>query len=334
MYAGGFKDGAADSATTVFVSEQDQPMRFSQIADFDESEINFRTAFTADLGEPIRAFVDTSASVVGSSAVYCFTSKSTFAISDWLVKRIGSNGCIGPDAICSYDQQIYFVDEELVVRLMQGSVQQISRTTVHDKLTQAVEPDKISLAAFGDRVYVAYQDSAESTAGNRVLVWHRVFGNWESDDSTATGKTVAQFLPFRYNGDSRLLFLAEDSDVFRYEDPASTDLDGSPIPFEMRTGAIKGDLFREVTLGQLGIVSEDTTGSVTVTRTVLARGATTPHTSTISLDSTGASNWREDDSHRAVDGFYGDYKVSGNLSAGLTLRAIYARIDGGGHGSD
>jgi hypothetical protein len=334
VYAGAYKDDSAEAPTTVFVSEQDQPMRFSQIADFDETEINFRTAFSADTGEPIRAFVDTSASVVGTSSVYCLTDRSVFALSDWNIRRLASNGCVGPNAVCSYDQQVFFVDEELVVRTMQGSIGQISRATVHDKLTAAVAPDKITMAAFGDRVYVSYQDDSESTSGNRVLVWNRLLDAWESDDTTATGKTAAQFLPFRYQGDTRLLFCADDAKVLRYEDSGSTDLDGAAIPFEIRTGELKGDLFREVTLGQVGILADDTTGTLDVTRTVRARGTTTSHASTISLDSTNTTNWREDDSHRALDGFSGDFKLSANLSSGLTLRAVYARVDGGGYGAD
>lgn len=282
---------------SVMYSEQDRPFRFRQmVRSFDEGGIDQVSGSEARIGagETVQMVFATSSSYLGLDNVYAVSDRTMYALDGLEVRRLGSVGASGPFAWAEWGGSAMWLDAQRVMRTMGASIGQVSRTTVHDKLTAIPSAAlvRFNIAYYRDRFYAAY--STTGSTNDRVLVWSSLIGAWESDDTfNASVVTPQQFVVWQDGLTDKLCFFGSAGKLYQYETTNSQDEGGYDVPFKLTSKEWAVGKGNAVKLGQLmGMYCTAQAGkTATITRTSALHN-TTETTSAIPLTVTTVGDAR------------------------------------------
>lgn len=301
-------------------------------------------------GETIQAIVPIAASTSGSSTIFIFTDRNIYAVSGQNTSqisqlgRVANIGTLSPGSIAADKGSVFFVDNEMQVRVLSnGGIQNITRSVVDDKL--AAVPGSRRKWLWGtvskEKYYIAY---SESTTNNRVLVFDLDEGIWTTDTPPKSVDGIVSW----FDGSSltlRLISFGLDGTTLKaYEydlaseaqDTGAANITVTLEPHELHTE--DGGLF---TVGRVKAMIDDlNSASATIVRTYLPSGVT--QSTTMSLDTSEAHIYREDRVESATnssttvrpEGPRAKVTFSIPLQSGLKIRRLAVDITNLGVGSD
>lgn len=296
----GMKKG---STQNILFSQFRNAMRCRQFATFQDGNLVEDSPSILSLdNETITAIVPMATSTVGSSIIYLLTDYNVYAVQGQTtsqlsqVGRVANVGCIAPYSIVGDKGDLYFLDNEMQVRLMRGGqMQSISRQIVdnHFRGIPAARRKWAAAAAFGDRLYVAFTPSAGS-ANTRIAVWDFARGIWVTDSPpvacagllSAFDGSTSKLLALGINGDDLQLYEYDKAD--QAQDLGTTNITCTLEPYELHSP--DGSLFH---IGRCKAMIDDLdSAAATVVRTYRPSGVT--QTTSMSLDTALEHIYRED----------------------------------------
>lgn len=322
-YVGSFKASSSERKSVVYVSDEKHPFRFRTIGSGDPE-----SGFSAQLDgeEEVRAFISSSASVIGSATVYCFSDRATYAIDGPLIRRVSGIGCVAPTAIAENQGRIFFLDQNRQVRMMQSNITDLSRGRVDNILTGASSVDKAVFVFHRDRLYISYLDGST----RKLLVWSEIIGDWESIDVCGVQPTFP--LIWRSGFDAKLYFASPDGSLYEHE--SGTQDAGSDIAWQLTSPFLHTSKWDKFTLRGLSIVASDVNSkTATTTYTAMANlsGDVSSATGTINLDSTTSQFHRRDKDANgndpAVSGGACKVSISGTNASPFRIYGINLNAD-------
>lgn len=209
----------------VWASDMREGFRFRPVSSIEE--VFEGAGFTVNLegGEAITGFFAASASFVGTSRVNVFTNKNLYSVGEGRALRLTAIGCMAGESIAEHLGQTYWFDPDRGIKKLGAYVSDVSRLSVHDKLTSATAAYKVSGACWRGRYYFAYSGG--------VLVWSEFLNDWESLDTPAV-QPVA-FVPWRVAGESFLKFFSPTGAIYSYDYGDDDDGDGIDLLLTSRT---------------------------------------------------------------------------------------------------
>jgi len=287
----------------VLISQYRNAFRCRQFANFQDGNVVEDSPSILSLdNETITAIVPMATSTVGSSIIYLLTDYNVYAVQGQTtsqlsqVGRVANVGCIAPYSIVGDKGDLYFLDNEMQVRLMRGGqMQSISRQIVdnHFRGIPAARRKWAAAAAFGDRLYVAFTPSAGS-ANARIAVWDFARGIWVTDSPpvacagllSAFDGSTSKLLALGINGDDLQLYEYDKAD--QAQDLGTTNITCTLEPYELHSP--DGSLFH---IGRCKAMIDDLdSATATVVRTYRPSGVT--QTTSMSLDTALEHIYRED----------------------------------------
>lgn len=304
LYVGGRASTARAESTILYVSEDRNPFRFREEVRYNSpSSPDLTSAVRNDMGnEIIQAFQDIPGGAPGLSTVLMWTNHGLYlfdgfdAYSLSRPRRISDSGTNSPWSIATDEQTIYWLDQQMRVRMRSGGSEiAISRLRVDDKLL-AIPPASRRFAAgvaMQNRYLLAYTRPGD--AGNRyALVYNQISGEFESNDYynelPATG--VGRF--HKIIGSTAPISLAAWTAGFQPQlwqmfDPTVTQ---QQVVLNMTTRELHNHMWEPFKVGRMGIVCSDMAAEIITNRTVKPTTGST--TGSINLDGPNAYTWRWD----------------------------------------
>jgi hypothetical protein len=331
----------------MLASEADYPFRFRnfnrklETGDWDP----FSGAYVQFPGESIKAIVGVAGSLLGADPILVLTDGGVWTmdgedvISISRPRRVSMYGTQAPDGWAVYDNVLYYADYEGQIRTVNFGAESLSTGQVEDILrgVPAGRKDDINLAAFRDRLYVAYTPSG-GTDNTKILVYdfHPDSRGWVRDD---LGTKDAEYI-FKSRYDGNLYFVTEGDAatapvVYEHEKSGQTDDAGTAITMTLTTPEFHHNMWENVHVHEVGIIcDDDDTGTLTVTRTFKPDGSTA--VGQIDLSSTGSNpeTWRKDyhateERRMGGEGASCDITITGDMAGGKKIYGIAANLDVG-----
>lgn len=290
------------AAGQIHISEHKMGFRTALLTSLEQGAIREDSATTLAIeGEAVKAITPIAASTAGSSTLFVLTDANVYAIAGHStsqlsqVGRVANIGTPAPYSVAVDKGSLYFVDNEMQVRVIAGgSIQSISRHIVDDKLKAVPGARRpwMSGAVFGDRYYLAYTPSGSSNT--KIILWDFARGMWTSD----TPPVACSGLIAPFDGEAvRLLAIGQDGadlKVYDYDDPdLDQDLGSANIactlsPYELHSP--DGGLFH---VGRCRAMIDDVnSASASIVRTYLPTSVA--QTTSLSLDTSAEHIYRED----------------------------------------
>lgn len=263
--------GSSSNRPGIKVSDKKFPFRFRSLPISGEEGLEGFEA-VLDGEREVAAIVPSSSSTVGASGVYVFTKRGIYTVDDIFVAKIASAGCLG--ATADEDASVWFFDKDKQVRVLAGSIPNLSRYTVHDKFSAVADPSLMSFARYQGRLYCL-------VSGTRVMVWSDRLQQWESEDVPDENLVPAQFHKWDFLGESKLYVSMTDGDLYEY-DQGTTD-GGAQIALGITWKEMSSPDWKQVRIGWPYLVCTDKT-SETASFAFTAKNPAGTQTATISLD--------------------------------------------------
>ena len=330
----------------VYFSAKKHPFRFRAVGPYGDPDSGSSFLLT---GQSVQAFASVATSTIGASTIYIFTEKmvaeinglSTQNLLRWT--KISTDGTKSPFSVAEHAGFVYYLDTGMHIRRIGSStVDDLSRLTVHDRLT-GIPASRRAWAAghfYDERYYLAYTPSGQS-ANNRAIVYNEILGQVEADDSIPSPFTVDSW---GTHFDSilkrnRLIgYSTSDGKVYEYEQPNATlDFATTKPVIELTPRELHYPDTDSFTVHRVGIHCEGDSGStITVTRTYNRTGAVRTSAIGLTLPS-GRSQifaWDRQSANSGVP--YGpscQLALTGSMTGGKYIFGIVyevARASGGG----
>jgi hypothetical protein len=281
LYAGGI-GGTTDQTSRVMISDEDYPLRFSEIprdSDFDgfvDPDSGTSVSFP---GEQVKKIVSLPGSLVGISPVAILTNKNVWrlegidALSLSRPTLLSPHGTLYPRTVAIQKGNLYFLDHERQPRVLVGGfdAQPLGIWRIED-LLQAGDPSLACGVVYREAYKLAYRAPAGTTNQHvlnyeeRLDGWHRhAYGNpdWAGflleEVSAAAG--------------SRLLGVTDTGEVFEVEqlnklvDDQKTGSTTNDVSITITSGELHGELWQSLIWGRAGLLCDKAAGrTLTVTR--------------------------------------------------------------------
>lgn len=242
----GAADGASEDAEegAVWVSEQDKPLRFREVARMEGGIWDDRAAHIVSTGpRPVTALLASASGPAGMAAVFAWTDQAMYRLDGLRAERTASHGAWSPSAAAERNGQMVWLDCEMGVMEAPG-LRDLARQSVDNFLKgpTGIPAGRQAFACcthWSDRWLLAFTPHGEA-ANTSVLVWNRSLGLWESCDRLAGGLAVVQWQEWQWNGSLKRLFWTPQGRLAEWD--SGTSDAGSPISFALRTPEFFGPL--------------------------------------------------------------------------------------------
>lgn len=152
------------------------------------------------------------------------TDLSSFTLKEATAKR----GAVGPDAVCTDNQFIYFMSGDFHIYAYNGGTDtKLSSERVASILQNLANTSSVKLYVHDKKLFVSYTPSGQTTNQHR-LVYDLVFAEWLNDEDTFTG------LGIEWNSQSdtnQWVLASAQVGALYYGDQGFSDV-GKPIAFD------------------------------------------------------------------------------------------------------
>ena len=325
-----FVGGVGSAQADVWVSEYNNPVRFRQTVRFLSSSYADPYSPTVDTfpGEHVTGFSLITGSLIGVNTIAIFTDRATWMLNGFdatslsAPSQVGRHGCPYPGTIANHLNAVYWVDEERQVRRYAGvSMSVISRNMIDDKLLTATLSGASSAVA-NERYYLAYEPSGLSSQ-THILIYEELYGEWCEDVlavGDAAGLVSVDTQPLRV-----IYAFAKGGYVYQTETPGQTTDAGTPIPVTITTAELHDRMWNRITNGAVGIVADETSSTLTVSRTWKNNGLSTSGTINLA-NTTYATAWCWESAENSVQpggtGLAVTLSLTGDLPAGTQIYSL------------
>jgi hypothetical protein len=329
-----FVGGVGAAKGELWVSEEFGSTKFRTTVRFLDSKNADPTSPTrvSFPGEIMTGLASVGGGLIGVDPVFAFTQGNVYrmdgldAASLSKPTRVGRHGCPWPRTIAERLGELYWVDNERQVRTMRGSqMLPVSKLKIDDKLKIA-NLQNASGATMGERYYLAYQPSGGSTNTN-VLIYEERLGEW-CEDVLASGD-AGQLVTIDDPLQRKIYSFSNAGHVYRIESPGQATDDGTALPITITTPEIHGEMWQSVFPGAVGVVSDVTAATLTITRSW--RPSASGHDGTINLASASGTAWLWEHCANEVkpggSGLSCQIAITGTLPAGFRFYALVSQLD-------
>lgn len=317
FFAGRLAVGLTTASPKIKLSDRDYPFRFRSLA-IGADEPGFESVLDSDSN--VTAIVGGSASVIGGGFIYVFTKRNLYQVSDVYVNKIASLGTQSSESVAIDNNRLYFVDQDLQVRVLAGGIEHLSRYSVDNKILEGT-----NLVRWDGKLYA--RNSTTST-----LIYSDGISDWVSEDTNSLNPL--KFMRWDYLGESKLFFVSTKGKLYQYESGA-TDA-GTEITMTLETPEYHTPGYEQIRAVGTQVVCDTQTGE-TLTTTLTSKFPAVTSTGTIDLDEAGDTVWRKDNASGLDTGVRGcsiKAKITGTLEYPFKLYSWKIKTDVGGRGRD
>lgn len=274
----------------VWFSAKNYPFRFRAVGPFGDPDSGSSFLLT---GESITGFAAVGSSTVGASTIIIFSEKRVFQVNGLTTMNLlkwttlaDDHGTKSPFSISVHAGMVYYVDDRMQMRRIANGIDNLSRLTVNDKLTNVPASRRawVTGAFHNERYYVGYTIAGQTT-NQRALIFNELLEQVEADDPVPAPFTVEAFAPYFNDTLKRHQLLAYSSDarVYEYEQPGATlDFTTTKPVIELSPRAIHYPE-QVFTINKLGFYCDGDSGSVLTVTERYGRVTTAVRTQTINL---------------------------------------------------
>lgn len=349
LVVGGVVRKSGDSQKgDVWISADQHPFRFRAfVKAFGDNIPDLRSATRVTFpSENVQAFARMSSNILGADNLIIFTDSAVYSLdgSDTVqlsrARRIGPYGTLAPRSVAEHNNQVFWLDQNRNIRVLDSRMTSLSQGRVEDVLTRFITGtnqggvhgcvhDERYFLWFSIGSYTGYGIGQTNELG---LVYDIERDAWTQDYhptyTRAFGfSTVVSGLPYLYAFHS-------DGRLFRAEDPNATTNTLENIDLSMKSGVLNADLWHPMKVGRIGIVMGAVNQTLVTTRVSFEKASTTVAGSIdVNVSDDVAWKWDQDSSTKTPLAMAGlgirvwITKSSTSNMGGIRIYSIVAEVD-------
>ena len=283
----------------VWFSKKNYPFRFRAFLNVDDDRVlGANTVLFA--GETVKAFAKTPSGLAGGETIWCLTDRSTYVLDGQDSYTLGSPrpmaeyGTPAERSVVSSRGSIWYVDNDKQLRVwVNGSTVTPSRGTIEDKLSASADISTVSGVYAKERYYFSYRPNG-GTTNSRICCFNDKLGVFEFDEPLPSPVTAEQIIYFNDSNTMKLYVFATNGKIYYYEDPSATQDLGANISVALSPMEAHDQMWRNFAMYEVGVLADDTSGTLTFTRTAKPDGSTGNGPGVIDMNGSENQVWRQD----------------------------------------
>jgi hypothetical protein len=265
--AGNLVSGGTDPGKLYF-SQKEYPFRFSELPSVIDGTFDSTSSGSTKLNSKVTAMATMSASVLGANPVLIWTDRNLFSTDGITATSLSSpriiapHGTLSPRSVVTYEDSVYWLDNERQFRSLGGLVGGLGVRRVEDVFTGIAGSDLANVVSFAyrDRLYVAYKPSGGS-ANTRAMVYDQRTGIWVQD-TLGGSLDFCRFGYIRSSGVDLFGFITSAGVTYEYEGTQTGNEAGSAISVNLYSRALSNPTLQAIRFSHPTIYSDQIASTV------------------------------------------------------------------------